>query len=77
MRILSSLTAAVVISTSLMTGCTNPLATQYLEQGVEKYEAGNYQGAISNWSKAIVINPQYAIAYFNLGLAKYGLQDYQ
>jgi len=77
MRILSSLTAAIVIGTSLLTGCTNPLATQYFKQGVEKYEAGNYQGAISNWSKAIEINPQDAIAYYNRGLAKDGLQDYQ
>ena len=76
MGILSSLTAAIVIGTSLMTGCTNPLATQYFKQGVEKYEAGNYQGAISNWSKAIEINPQDAIAYYNRGLAKDGLQDY-
>ena len=77
MRILSSLTAAIVIGTSLITGCTNPLATQYFKQGVEKYEAGNYQGAISDWSKAIEINPRDAIAYYNRGLAKEDLEDYQ
>ena len=77
MRILSSLTAAIVIGTSLITGCTNPLATQYFKQGVEKYEAGNYQGAISDWSKAIEINPQDAVFYYNRGVAKHELKDYQ
>ena len=77
MKILSSLTAAIVIGTSLMTGCTNPLATQYFKQGVEKYEAGNYQEAISDWSKAIEINPQDADLYYNRGVAKGDLEDYQ
>ena len=77
MRILSSLTAAIVIGTSLMTGCTNPLETQYLNQGVEKHKAGNYQGAIDDWSKAIEINPQNAIAYNNRGSAKDDLGDHQ
>ena len=69
--------SVLALGSPLMTGCANPLATQYFKQGVEKYEAGNYQGAISNWSKAIEINPQDAIAYYNRGLAKDGLQDYQ
>ena len=77
MKILSSLTAAIVIGTSLMTGCTNPLETQYLNQGVEKHKAGNYQGAIADWSKAIEINPQNAIAYNNRGSAKDDLGDHQ
>ena len=77
MRILSSLTAAIVIGTSLMTGCTNPFETQYLNQGVEKHKAGNYQGAIDDWSKAIEINPQNAIAYNNRGSAKDDLGDHQ
>ena len=64
------------LGSPLITGCTNPLATQYFNQGVEKYEAGNYQGAIADWSKAIEINPQDAYAYYNRGNAKYDLKDY-
>ena len=67
----------LALGSPLITGCANPLATQYFKQGVEKYEAGNYQVAISNWSKAIEINPQYAAAYSNRGVAKDDLKDYQ
>ena len=69
--------SVLALGSTMITGCANPLATQYFKQGVEKYESGNYQGAISNWSKAIEINPQYALAYYNRALAKDGLQDYQ
>ena len=47
----------LALGSPLITGCTNPLATQYFNQGVEKYEAGNYQGAITDYDKAIEINP--------------------
>ncbi|QNI77565.1 TPR repeat family protein [Synechococcus sp. MVIR-18-1] len=53
------------------------MATQYFNQGVEKYEVGNYQGAIADWNKAIEINPQDALAYYNRGLAKYDSGDHQ
>ena len=46
-------------------------------QGFEKYDAGNYQGAIDDWSKAIEINPQNAINYNNRGSAKDDLGDHQ
>ena len=69
--------SVLALGSPLMTGCANPLATQYLIQGVEKYEVGNYQGAIADYDKGIGINPQYANAYYNRGIAKYGLKDYQ
>ena len=75
MGILSSLTAAIVIGTSLLTGCTNPLATQYFKQGVEKYEAGNYQGAISDYTKAVEIDPLHTNSYINRSKAKLNLGD--
>ena len=69
--------SVLALGSPLITGCTNPLATQYSNQGIEKYEAGNYQGAIDDWSKAIEINPQNAIAYNNRGSAKDDLGDHQ
>ena len=62
--------SVLALGSPLITGCTNPLATQYFNQGVEKYDAGNYQGAIDDWSKAIEINPQDAYAYYKRGIAK-------
>ena len=67
----------LALGSPLITGCTNPFATQYFNQGLEKYKVGNYQGAIADWNKAIEINPQDALAYYNRGLAKYDLGDYQ
>ena len=67
----------LALGSPLITGCTNPFATHYFNQGVEKYEVGNYQGAIADWNKAIEINPQDALAYYNRGLAKYDLGDHQ
>ena len=69
--------SVLALGSPLITGCTNPLETQYLNQGVEKQKAGNYQGAIDDWSKVIEINPQNAIAYNNRGSAKDDLGDHQ
>ena len=69
--------SVLALGSPLITACANPLATNSYDSGIEKYEQGNYQGAISDWSKAIEINPQDAIAYYNRGLAKGDLEDYQ
>ena len=68
--------SVLALGSPLITANANPLARQYFNQGVEKYDAGNYQGAIADWSKVIEIDPQNAIAYSNRGIAKYDLQDY-
>ena len=69
--------SVLAIGSSMITANANPLATQHFNQGVEKYEAGNYQGAIADYTKAIEINPQNATAYNNRGSAKDDLGDYQ
>ncbi|WP_051410946.1 tetratricopeptide repeat protein [Synechococcus sp. CC9616] len=69
--------SVLAVGSPLITANANPLATQYFNQGVEKYEAGNYQGAIDDFNKAIEINPQDADAYNNRGGAKIELGDYQ
>jgi len=68
--------SVLALGSPLITGCTNPSATQYFNQGAEKYEAGNYQGAIADYTKAIEIDPQHANAYGNRGFSKgVGFQD--
>ena len=49
----------------------------YNKRGNEKYDAEDYKGAISDFSKAIKINPQYGDAYYNRGLAKENLKDFE
>jgi lipoprotein NlpI/uncharacterized RDD family membrane protein YckC len=46
----------------------------YLNLGIAYYKKGQYQQAISNYNKAIEINPRYAEAYTNRGVA-YGEKD--
>ena len=54
--------SVLALGSPLIIANANPLATQYFNQGFEKYEAGNYQGAIADFTKAIEIKPQYPVA---------------
>ena len=67
----------LALGSPLVGANANPLVTQYLDQGVEKYDAGNYQGAIDDYTKAIEINPLDYTAYNNRGHAKRYLNDRQ
>ena len=68
-------TAAVVFSTQAAHAQS---AADYVNAGIEKGKRGDFKGAIADYNKAIDINPQYAFAYNNRGLAKYyGLGDQQ
>ena len=50
-------------------------ASFYYKRGIEKYKAGVYYGAISDYSKAIEINPRDSNAYNNRARTKYMLGD--
>ena len=54
----------------MITANAYPLANQYFNQGVEKYAAVNFQGAIADVNNALEINPQLAPAYLNRGIAR-------
>ena len=76
--------SVLALGSPLITGCTNPFfETQTLKfmwnfnQALEKYEAGNYPGAITDYDKAIEIDSQSAFAYYSRGIAKSKLGDYQ
>ena len=49
----------------------------YYNRGISKYNAKDYEGAMSDYTKAIEINPKYADAYYNRGISKYDLENYQ
>ena len=51
-------------------------ADTYLNNGNSKYNLKDYYGAISDYTKAIEIDPNNANAYFNRGNSKYDLKDY-
>ena len=50
-------------------------AVSYYNQGNNKYDAGDYSGAISDYSKVIEINPNHVYAYGNRGVEKNKIGD--
>ncbi|WP_289500516.1 tetratricopeptide repeat protein [Gloeocapsopsis sp. IPPAS B-1203] len=49
----------------------------YNNQGVARYQAGDFAEALTNYNTAIQLAPNYAIAYYNRGLVYEELQDNQ
>ncbi|MEH1944653.1 MAG: tetratricopeptide repeat protein [Nostoc sp.] len=50
---------------------------QLYQEGLNKYDAGNYEGAIEDFNQAIGLDPQNALAYNRRGDAYYRLGDYE
>ena len=69
--------SVLALGSPLISGCSNSLADIPYNSGVDKYEQGDYQGAIADYDKAIENNPQDEIVYLNRGVAKYNLKDYK
>ncbi|MEH2423589.1 MAG: tetratricopeptide repeat protein [Nostoc sp.] len=47
------------------------------QEGVNKYDTGNYEGAIEDFNQVIQLDPQNALAYNRRGDAYYRLGDYE
>ena len=57
---------------------TQPKADDYLVLGIQKFEKGDYQGALADYNQAIQINPNYAMGYnFRALLKQQKLNDIQ
>lgn len=56
---------------------SNEDSKKYFSTGMAKYKIGDYKGAITDFIKAIEIDPLDEDAYFNKALAKYKLQYYR
>jgi len=51
-------------------------AEDYYNKGISKFNIKDYKGAISEFNKTIILNPNYADAYINRGIAKKKTLDY-
>jgi len=48
----------------------------YNNLGAAKYDVKDYQGAINEYNKAIIMYPEFISAYYYRGLSKYEIKDY-
>ena len=77
--LLVGLTPAVGIGAGLLSThiAYAQTADDWSESAFKKYNAGNYQGAVADYTKAIEINPSDADWYSFRGFAKSQLEDYK
>ena len=52
-------------------------ADEYNERGNAKKRLKDYTGAIADYNKAIQLNPDFYLTYYNRGVAKFFLKDYR
>ena len=67
------LTAGLVLSVPEKLNAES--ANYYFDRGFDKYDIGDYYGAISDFTKAINIDPQYIRAYLNRSISKESIGD--
>ena len=73
-------TGAAITSTALMLTVPERAKAQsavlHYNRGIQKSKSKDFYGAISNYSKAIMINPRYWDAYFWRAVEKIEVKDY-
>lgn len=78
---LSTLTSGLIPSANAQTFQTNTTATNsrssvdLLNRGRDRFQHGDYKGAIEDFNQVIVLNPNNASAYYNRGLVLHELGD--
>ncbi|MCZ8224313.1 MAG: tetratricopeptide repeat protein [Microcystis sp. LE19-84.1B] len=60
-----------------VTQANQKLADLYLNQGNERLDKEDFQGAIADYNKAIELDPNFALAYNNRGVVYYNLKQWQ
>ena len=50
---------------------------KYFDKGHNKYALKDYRGAISDYDKAIQLNPEHSLPYFSRGNCKVKLGDFR
>ena len=55
----------------------NKDAQVYVDRGKNKHKSKNFRGAIEDYSKAIELDPQNEVAFFESGITKGTLEDFQ
>jgi len=77
LRLSANAGADVSVSAPSTPTATAPKADDFFIQAEDKYDKRDYQGAIAHYNQAININPNYALAYYGLGLARSKFGDNQ
>src|SRR5437899_2823997 len=66
---------ALFVTLSSLAGCNRHTPEACVKGGVQKFNQGDYKGAISDFSEAIRLNPKLAPAYSWRGLARTKTND--
>ena len=65
------------IKTRIKACIKNIVVNLYNEEGSSKSDTGDFAEAITNYDKAIELDPKFAPAYYNKGLVKAALGKYE
>ncbi|MEH2160263.1 MAG: tetratricopeptide repeat protein [Nostoc sp.] len=75
--VVSSIAIGVVVWQLRLPKPVNDAQKQLYQEGVNKYKAGNYEGAVEDLNQVIELDPKNALAYNKRGDAYYRLGDYE
>jgi S1-C subfamily serine protease len=75
LRLASSTNQTLASGTPTRPAASEPTVDNYVLQGSQKYQSGDFKGAISDYDKAIQLNPNHARYYYNRGRSRAALGD--